>query len=253
MELEDLQVARALPGPTVTFEVQNAAEAVSQGIEFDATYFVDENWTIGGNMAYTDATYDDFPGAQATCPEVGGFIENGLCNFRGIPLIFAPEFKGAVFVEYESEPIIGDWTMNVRADANYSGKYYTELAYFETLSQDEYVLLNASVQFASPDGRYAISLIGKNLTDQHVLAWGLEAGPSQFVTPNPPREIGIRASYRYYGWQKSKLVRRSSWPPFFQAIAYGRKLTASIPNRVFAGTARHTWMKRFGKLTVGRK
>lgn len=197
MELEDLQVARALPGPTVTFEVQNAAEAVSQGIEFDATYFVDENWTIGGNMAYTDATYDDFPGAQATCPEVGGFIENGLCNFRGIPLIFAPEFKGAVFVEYESGPIIGDWTMSARADANYSGKYYTELAYFETLAQDEYILLNASVQFASPDGRYAISLIGKNLTDQHVLAWGLEAGPSQFVTPNPPREIGIRASYRY--------------------------------------------------------
>lgn len=197
MELEDLQVARALPGPTVTFEVQNAAEAVSQGFEFDTTYFIDDNWTIGGNLAYTDATYDDFPGAQATCPEVGGFIENGLCNFRGIPLIFAPEFKGAVFAEYQSGPVIGDWTMSARVDANYSGKYYTELAYFETLTQDEYILLNASVQFASPDGRYAISLIGKNLTDQHILAWGLEAGPSQFVTPNPPREIGIRASYRY--------------------------------------------------------
>lgn len=177
--------------------MQNAAEAVSQGVEFDAVYFIDDNWTVGGNFAYTDATYVDFPGAQATCPEIGGFIQDGLCNFEGIPLIFAPEFKGAVFAEYQTGPIIGEWTMNIRADANYSSRYYTEIAYIENLAQEEYVLLNAGIQLSSPEGRYTISLFGKNLTDQHVLAWGLEAGPSQFVTPNPPREIGLSFRYRY--------------------------------------------------------
>lgn len=197
MELEDLQVARALPGPTVTFEVQNAAEAVSQGLEFDAVLSLEDGWTIGGSFAYTDATYEDFPGAAAVCPEVGGFIEDGLCNFEGIPLIFAPEYKGTLFVEYSTGPILGGWSLNTRGDANYSSDYYTELAYFETLRQDDYFLFNASARFVSPDERFVISLIGKNLTEEYVLAWGLEAGPSQFVTPNPPRELAIQLSYRY--------------------------------------------------------
>ncbi|MEO0423531.1 MAG: TonB-dependent receptor [Pseudomonadota bacterium] len=197
VDLEDLQVARALPGPTVSFEVQNAAEAVSQGVEVDAVLDLAAGWTLGGNFAYTDATYDDFPGASATCPEVGGFIEGDLCNFEGIPLIFAPEFKGALFVEYESEPIVGDWIFTGRADVSYSSRYYTELSYFESLAQEEYALLNANLSLGSQDGRYTVSLIGKNLTEQHVLAWGLEAGPSRFVTPNAPRELRVQFAMRY--------------------------------------------------------
>ena len=196
MQIDDLQVARALPGPTVSFEVQNAAEAVSQGVEFDATFDLGRGFDIGGNFAYTDATYDDFPGASQTCPEVGGFIEDGLCNYAGIPLIFAPEWKGTVFAGYDADSFIGDWGFSARADANYSSEYYTELSYAEVLSQDDYVILNGSIALISPNDRVTVRLFGKNLTEEYVLAWGLEAGPSKFVAPNAPREIGIQVTLR---------------------------------------------------------
>ncbi|MEO0412407.1 MAG: TonB-dependent receptor [Pseudomonadota bacterium] len=197
MRINDLQVARALPGPTVTFEVANAAKAISQGIELESTFFISDQWTAGANLAYTDATYDDFPGALETCPAVGGRIEGGLCNLAGVPLIFAPEWKAGAFLQFNSGPLIKDWELSSRLDFNYSSKYYTELSYFENLAQEEFVLVNLNATVTSPDGRVAFTIFGKNLTEQHVLAWGLEAGPSQFVTPNAPREIGARFTFRY--------------------------------------------------------
>ncbi|MDJ0919850.1 MAG: TonB-dependent receptor [Henriciella sp.] len=199
MQIEDLQVARTLPGDaSVSFEVQNAAEAISQGIEVDGRYVFDNGFEIGGNYAYTDATYDDFPGANtAPCPEVGGRVEGDLCNYDGIPLIFAPEHKGTIWAAYNADEVIGTWGLSVRGDAKYSSEYYTENNYFEELKQDAYWSLGASAALNSGDGKYSVRLYGKNLTDEYILAWGLEAGPSRFVAPNPPREIGLQFIYRH--------------------------------------------------------
>lgn len=203
MQIEDLQVARTLPdSPSVAFEVQNAAEAISQGVEVDGVFDIGGGFTVGGNFAYTDATYDDFPGASEACPEVGGFIETDdtgreLCNFAGIPLIFAPEFKGTLYGIYDRPDVIAGWGLNLNADANYSSDYFVEQNYFENLRQDDYVLYNASAALISPDGRYSVRVFGKNLSEEYVLAWGLEAGPSRFVAPNTPREIGVQLSFRY--------------------------------------------------------
>ena len=204
MEIEDLQVARTLPGDTsVSFEVQNAAEAVSQGIELDGIYSLGNGVEIGGNYAYTQAEYEDFPGANtAPCPPVGGRVEvnaggTSLCNYEGIPLIFAPEHKGTIWAGYRADNVIGSWGISARADAKYSSEYYTENNYFEDLRQDSYWNYNASVALISDDGRYTVRLYGKNLSEEYVLAWGLEAGPSRFVAPNAPREIGIQLTYRH--------------------------------------------------------
>ena len=204
MNIDDLQVARTLPGDaSVSFEVQNAAEAVSQGVELDAVYSFGNGIEIGGNYAYTDATYDDFPGASAApCPEVGGFVEvvpggADLCNFAGIPLIFAPEHKGTIFASYSADNVIGSWGFDVRGDASYSSSYFVENNFFESLSQDSYWNLGFNAGITSADGRYAARIFGRNLTNEFILAWGLEAGPSRFVAPNAPREIGVQLLYRY--------------------------------------------------------
>ena len=204
MQIEDLQVARTLPGAvSVNFEVQNAAEAVSQGLESEIVLNLDNGVEIGGNYAFTQAEYEDFPGANtAPCPAVGGRVETNaggvdLCNYEGNPLIFAPEHKGTVFASYETDTLPGRWSFSARADASYSSEYYTENNYYENLKQDAYWLYNASLALRSPDGRYTVRLYGKNLSDEYVLAWGLEAGPSRFVAPNPPRQIGLQLSYRY--------------------------------------------------------
>ncbi|MEM1104280.1 MAG: TonB-dependent receptor [Pseudomonadota bacterium] len=197
MEIEDLQVARSVVGAVNTFEVQNAAEAVSQGVEFDAVWFVNDYLRVGADGAFTDAEYEDFPNAAPNCPALGGQIdETGLCNFEGLPLIFAPEFKGGGFVEVDTPDLVGSWGVSTRVDATYSTEFYPELTYSENLRQDDYYLLNASLRLTSPDSPFSVSFIGRNLTEQHVIAWGLTGGFVDFVAPRAPRELMLRLSYR---------------------------------------------------------
>ncbi len=204
MMVEDLQVARALPGQfTNSFQVQNAAEATSWGVEFDANLELSPNWSIGGNIAYTDATYDDFPGASEDCPSIGGTLEldpatnTNLCNYAGLPLIFAPEWKGAAYVQFEQPDLLGGWDFSARADVSVSSDYFVELEYVDVLRQDNYATINAGVTFTSPTENLTISLLGRNLTEEHVLAWGLQAGPSTFIAPNEPRELVMRVGFRF--------------------------------------------------------
>ncbi|SIN67685.1 Outer membrane receptor proteins, mostly Fe transport [Parasphingorhabdus marina DSM 22363] len=204
MLVEDLQVARALPGQfTTQFQVQNAAEATVWGVELDATVELSENWTLGGNVAYTNARYDDFPGASENCPTIGGALEPDpltgdiLCNYAGLPLIFAPDWKGAAYIALDQPDFLGEWDLGFRADVNFSSEYFVELEYVDVLRQGSYATFNANVSLTTPGDELTISLIGKNLTEEHVLAWGLQAGPGTFVAPNEPREMILRLSYRF--------------------------------------------------------
>lgn len=199
MDVQDLQVASAIPtAGDLSFEVKNAAEAVSQGIEFDAVWRLSDNWTVGGDFAFTDAEYEDFPDASATCPVSGGTVQpDGLCNFAGLPLIFAPDWKAGAFVEFEQIDLFGGWDFKARGNVNYSDSYFTELNYRETLAQDSYALLGASMTFTAPNDKLTVGLVGRNLTEKHVIAWGLQAGFTDFVTPNAPRELMVRLGYRY--------------------------------------------------------
>ncbi len=199
MDIEDLQVARALPGETTEFEVRNAAEATSEGIEIDGRWLLTDALTLGFSYAYTDASYDDFPGANTSCPDAGGSFDpaSGLCNYKGIPLIYAPEHKGGLWLQYEQGGVIGDWGVNARVAANYSDEYYPEINYIETLKQDSFTTVDASIRLSSEDERYSVALIGKNLTEEYVVAWGLQAGFTEYIAPNAPRELSLQFSYRY--------------------------------------------------------
>ncbi|MEO0497990.1 MAG: TonB-dependent receptor, partial [Pseudomonadota bacterium] len=209
MKIRDLQVARSVFGAVNAFEVENAAEALSQGVEVDVAWSINENWAVGANFAYTDAEYQDFPNAVpavgpaeapvcrfgAGTPEVIQGVTS--CNFAGQRLIFAPEFKGGLFVEYTRPNTFGEWTFGARSDVNFSSSFSTELTYNPNLEQDSYTLINASVRMTSPDERFTLSAIGRNLTEQHVIAWGFTGGFTDLVAPRAPREIILQARFNY--------------------------------------------------------
>ena len=198
MQIEDLQVARVLQGASgLEFELKNAAEATSQGIEVDTRWLVAENWVLGTNFAYTDATYDDFPDANDVCPTAGGSLVAGNCNYEGLPLIFAPEYKAGVYIEYSADDVFAGWSVRSRLDANYSDEFYVDINYRDAQRQESYTIVNANVRFTSSDGKYAVGLVGKNLTEEYVVAFGAQLGGIDFVAPKAPREIALQFSYNY--------------------------------------------------------
>lgn len=198
MAVEGLQLATQVAGSgevaVPAFAVSNAAEVTSQGLELDARWLVNDDWTVGLDFAYTDASYDDFKGTPDCADE---FRVDGVCDLSGVPLIFSPETKGNIFAEYYNDSSLGDWGFGARADINYSGEYYTDIAYKDGSFEDGYTIYNASARIVSPDENYTISLVGKNLTEEVVLNWGIPSGPNTLAALRKPREIILKFSARY--------------------------------------------------------
>ena len=203
MDVEGLQLATQLPGTVPAFSVDNAAEVTSQGIELDAVFHANENWTLGIDYAFTDATYDTFDGAEfdpGECP--GREVTNpaggaDLCELAGFPLNFAPENKGNAFVEYFNDSGFRGWGAGFGVNVSYSDEYYTDIGYGDSSFEDGYTVWGANARFVSPNGQHTIYLIGKNLTEEEVLEWGIPSGPNSLATLRAPREIAVRLSSRF--------------------------------------------------------
>jgi outer membrane receptor protein involved in Fe transport len=196
MDIEGLQLATQLAGSVAQFTVGNAADSTSQGVELDLFWYAHDNLTLGGNFAFTDATYDEFVGAADCDPSfVNG---DGVCDLSGQPLIYAPKSKGALFAEFYVDEIFGSyWGFSARADIAISGSYFTDITYRPTVEQEAYQTYNASMRFISPSDDIVISLIGKNLTNEEIMAWGIPSGPNILAAMAPPREIMLKLKYRY--------------------------------------------------------
>ncbi|MBL8550558.1 MAG: TonB-dependent receptor [Hyphomonadaceae bacterium] len=190
MEIEGLQLATQLPGLVPIFSVDNAASVTSEGVELDVNWRINDHFTFGLSYAYLDATYDDFPNPPA-CP-AGAIVVGTSCNLAGFPLTFAPENSGSAFLEFFDGQALGDWGLGVRVDTTVSDEYFSDIGYGPGTSDDGYALWNSNIRLVSPSGRYTVSFIAKNITNEEVLLWGVPSGPNVIAAMRRPRELAIR-------------------------------------------------------------
>ncbi|MDA8619224.1 TonB-dependent receptor [Luminiphilus sp.] len=198
MDIEGLQLSTQIPGEIPAFSVSNAADSTSQGIEFDSTWALNSVWTLGANFAYTDAEYDSFPGAECYpgTPVVPD-AETGTCNLAGLPLIFAPEVKAALFADFQVDDAFAGWGVGGRLDISYSDDFYTDISYQDNVLTESFTLYNAVLRLVSPSESWTVSLIGKNLSNEDYCAWCIPSGPNILAAMNPPREIAIQVRARF--------------------------------------------------------
>jgi outer membrane receptor protein involved in Fe transport len=198
MDIEGLQLATQIPGTVPSFSVSNAADSTSKGVELDATWAANDILTLGVNAAFTDASYDSFPGAECfDGTPVTPDPVTGSCDLAGLPLIFAPDVKGTVFADVYFTDALGSWDFGGRIDHTYSDEQYTDISYQSNVLTDSYSITNASLRLISPNQSVTVSLIGKNLSDEAYCAWCIPSGPNVLAAMNPPREIGIQVSARF--------------------------------------------------------
>jgi iron complex outermembrane recepter protein len=190
-EYDDLQVS-AWNG--ISFDVGNAAESISQGVEFDGRFALTDNLTIGGALAYLDSTYDNFK--DGPCPVDAVEIP---CDLSGRETTFSPEWSGNLFADYIMALSNG---MEFRAgiDINYMDDIYLDTDLDENLVQDAHTKVNARLALAGTDNVWEVSLIGKNLTDKTTLGTGYDqplvaGGYLAFV--EAPREISVRLKVNF--------------------------------------------------------
>ena len=213
MEYENLQTS-SLVGDV--FRVGNAGEAISQGLELDGRIRLSERFTVGGAVAYLDASYEDFTGATCTVPQATDPVNNPGClledgtniasgetggqNLNGETLVFAPDWSANLYAQYVM-PLGSDMELVTGIDLNYSDEFYSALDLDPNTKHDAVTRINARIALASTDNTWEVALLGKNLTDETSYYWkndvAVTDSNSYFGLPERPRSIALQARYSF--------------------------------------------------------
>jgi outer membrane receptor protein involved in Fe transport len=86
-------------------------------------------------------------------------------DLSGTPLSRAPEWQVNFGIDYEL-PVSDSTKLRLGTSGQYSSRYLTNLGRREDFYQGAFFKLNANVTVAGNDGRWELSLIGNNLTNQ---------------------------------------------------------------------------------------
>lgn len=175
--------------------VANVGNASSDGVELQLDWAASENWTLGGNATWLDASLDED-------------VEISILVPAGSRLPLSPQFKGSAYVEY-------NWPINflsassawLRLQWSYTGDMLNQVEPLTIEDGPAPQILQPSynigdLRFGIDADNWSMQLYVSNLTDERAT---LFANPYEFdyywgrsrVTVNTPRQFGIRWIQRF--------------------------------------------------------
>ena len=197
-DYDDIQLrTSAPPAPPNGSILYNAASAKMKGVDADFEYRPIRNLSITGNAEYLDAIYTKFPNAICAVPAaIAGKVLGGnvsvACNDSGRSVIDAPKYSYTLGFLYSIET--DDGRVSLSANDSYKGKFFWDPS--NRISQPAYSLVNASLTWTAPGGRYDIQLWGKNLSGSYYFVYGAES-TSDLGSAGAPRTFGVSFGYHY--------------------------------------------------------
>jgi iron complex outermembrane receptor protein len=179
-EISNLQFATIVAGGT---RLLNAARAEINGGELDATARVVPNFTISAGLSIQYGHYSSFPNAPAYFNPPSFIVDA-----KGNPTVHTPEFTGLLAADYLIPSTVGDFDLNASLTHTASFQFFPD----KSLQQPETNIVNASLTWAHPSGRYDVRLWGANILGEKYYSFGSEAlGLGKQFSPAPPATFGI--------------------------------------------------------------
>lgn len=157
-DFKDVQVQSQVVGG---IKLNNAAKARTYGIDLDAETRLD-NLTVRLAMTYLNGEYKAFPGASFYTRNDVRTVAQGTGDATGRDTIHTPPFTLSLSGNYKIPATIGEFIL--AASYSYNDGYFFDPQ--NAVSQSSYQLLNASVAYATPSGRWGARVWAKNLTDE---------------------------------------------------------------------------------------
>lgn len=161
-EIDDFQANNLddSTGVNIT-RLTNAGDVETKGIEFDFIYRPLDNWTLSGGFAYISAEIDEFK-----CP-LG--TPDSECTARsGLDVPYAPDIKYTINSSYliQLGSVDATWNIGYSFTDDVVGDLPSNAGVVNPAARlPDYSVLDTSITFAFDDGRYELSLFGRNLTD----------------------------------------------------------------------------------------
>ncbi len=185
---EDIQLSvfTALPGGGFFGDFTNAGKGTVTGVEAEYQFMPVQDWLISGNLAWLDAKYDEFMSGGVNIADTQYFTN-------------APEFSGAINVEYRTDLASGG-NLSARVGYSYQSEVWPTTDLSPQIKQGGYGLVNAGVIWRANDA-WSFSLQGTNLADEEYRTTGynlVSAGLGVLTGfYGPPRQYSLTARYDF--------------------------------------------------------
>lgn len=194
-DYRDIQVRAQAPG-NIAVTLQNAASARIYGVEAEVVARVSQEWNVQAGLAWIDAEYTDFPGAEVFSPFPDGRPGNQqeIIDASGNPLPRTPKFSGSVSVNYDHS-FANDSRIYGTSMIFYSGRRYWEPS--ARIFDDSYFLVNGTLGYAFPGDRFAVEIWARNLLDTTYGNYFVTSNNADRFSYAPPRTFGARAKFQF--------------------------------------------------------
>lgn len=187
-QYDDLQVS-VFDG-TLGFNVGNAAEAETRGLEIDGRWRVSESVTLLGALAFLDFEFKDYKNGQCNQGETPTSPDGLNCDYTGKTNQYVADWSGNLGIEHVMA--VGN-SLDLRSnlDVIFTDDYNPSQTLDPVMEQDGYTKLNARVALSDVNGVWEVALVGKNLTDEEIVTYA-NATPLAFST------FGAASRYAFY-------------------------------------------------------
>jgi iron complex outermembrane receptor protein len=190
-DYEDLQVAQVV---NLTVIVDNAAQARLRGVELEGTVALTQAFHLSGSLAILEAEFEEYQTLDQANPGAG------VQDLEGRNLPNAPEFTMSLVPEYTFD-IASYGSLTIYGAYSYQSRVYLDQFNNLPFSQESVELYDVGATFMPYDGAIAVSVFGKNLTDEEVMnslfvssAITLSVGSAGV---SPGRTYGVRIEYNF--------------------------------------------------------
>ena len=198
----DLQVQN-FNATTIQFVTSNAGELTTKGVDIESRWITPvDGLNLSANLSYLDAKYTD------TFLQPGG--AGGTIDLDGRRGSQAPEWAGNIAFDW-TVPVNDNLEFFMSGNAAYNDGYITDEATLNDYVQPSFWTLDGTISVGAPDGKWKLSLIGVNLTDEIFVITsggrpflappgniaGLPAGDDLVLTQNRGRQVFVEASFKF--------------------------------------------------------
>lgn len=199
---EDLQIS--IFDGTLGFNVGNAKEAITRGIEIDGRYQATEYLSFGGALAVLDFEFTDFENGQCRQDQEPDSADGQFCSYTGLSNQYVADWSGTFIVGY-LRPISHTLGIGLTLDMVFTDDYNPSSNIDPRVEQPGFTKFNGRIGIGAIDQSWEVSLVGKNLTDETIIVYVADTPLSKtiFGATNhtgfveAPRSIALQMTYRW--------------------------------------------------------
>ena len=165
---------------------ENAGDARIRGVELEVEAYPTEKLSLVGAFGYIDAGYT-FVEPLAAPVVKGSSLQN------------TPKWTIALAGNYVQPVFNGAGGLTLNVNWSWKSKIFNDAENTPELVQGSIGLLGASLKYAPTDGHWALSIIGRNITNKRFIGSGFNSGGLSFVeaTYNRPAEWRLKLDVNF--------------------------------------------------------